>query len=274
MNADTFLFYDLETSGTNPRHDRILQFACVRTDAQLREVEPPVSFYVKLPIDILPDPAACVVTGLTPQKVNAQGMPELEAHVEIRRHLSLPGTCAVGYNSLRFDDEFVRHGFFRHFIDPYAREWQGGNSRWDLIDLTRATAALRPQGIEWPQEDGLPSFRLEALTAANRIEHAGAHDALVDVRATVALARLLKSQQPKLFEYYLGLRRKKSAAVLLSANRPQMCLHVSGMFGRERHCIAPVLPIAVHPTNANSVIVADLGRDVRSLLDWDAARHS
>lgn len=269
-DPSTFLIYDLETSGTDLRWDRIIQFACLRTDAQFNEIESPASFYVRLPIDVLPSPEATVVTGLTPQIVNASGMPELEAYVEMRRHLSRPGTCAMGYNSLRFDDEFIRHGFFRHFIDPYAREWQAGNSRWDLIDLVRAAGALRPEGMQWPTEDGLPSFRLEALTAANAIEHAGAHDALVDVRATLALARLVRKAQPKLFEYYLGMRQKKSAMALLSAARPSLSLHVSGMFGRERHCIAPVMPIAVHPTNSNSVIVADLGRDVRSLLAMSA----
>ncbi len=268
----SFLFYDLETSGVDTRSHRIMQFACMRTNADFELVEEPASFYVRLPIDVLPDPQACEVTGLTPQRVNRLGLPELEAHVEIHRHLAQPRTCALGYNSLRFDDEFVRHGFFRHFIEPYGREWQAGNSRWDLIDLTRATAALRPTGLEWPEEDGLASFRLPALTAANGIEHTGAHDALVDVRATVALAKLLREQQPRLFDYYFGMRSKKSVARMLSIAAPAMCLHVSGMFGRERHCLAPVLPLIAHPHNSNSVVVVDLGVDVDSLIRWDAER--
>ena len=81
-----------------------------------------------------------------------------------------PGTCSVGYNSIRFDDEFTRHLLYRNFHDPYAREWSEGNSRWDLIDLARLACALRPQGMEWPlRPDGAPSFRLGDLAAANDI---------------------------------------------------------------------------------------------------------
>lgn len=237
--AASFFWYDLETTGTDPRSDRIVQFAGIRTDLELNEVGEAISTYVKCPIDVLPEPAACVVTGLTPQRVNREGMKELEAYVAINRCFAQPQTCVAGFNNLRFDDEFVRHGFFRHFIDPYAREWQGGNSRWDIIDLTRAAAALRPEGIEWPSEDGLPTFRLADLADANRIAHVGAHDALSDVRATVSLARLLRAKQPKLFDYYLKLRDRGQLLRRLRPERSRLSLHVSRMFPRERHCIAP-----------------------------------
>ncbi len=268
----SFYFFDLETSGIDPRWHRTMQFAGIRTDERLNEVEPYESFYIHLPIDVLPDPGSCLVTGLTPQRVNRDGVGELEAHVRIHRHLSLPGTCGVGFNNLRFDDEFLRYGFFRNFIDPYAREWQGGNSRWDLIDLVRAAGALRPEGLEWPMEDGLPSFRLEALTTANGIEHEAAHDAASDVRATLAMARLVRRAQPKLFDYYLGLRKKSAVADLLLSASPQVRVHVSGMLGRERHCIAPIVPVVRHPNNANSVVVVDLARDVTPLIEWDVDR--
>ncbi len=148
-NGDgTFFWYDLETTGTDPRTDRIIQFAGVRTNLELDEIEPPFATYVKCPVDVLPDPSACAVTGLTPQRINRDGMDELEAYVAINRRLAQPNTCVAGFNSLRFDDEFIRFGFYRHFIDPYAREWQSGNSRWDIIDLARAAAALRPDGID------------------------------------------------------------------------------------------------------------------------------
>ena len=268
----SFFWYDLETTGTDPRSDRIIQFAGIRTDLQLNEVDSPFSTYVKCPIDVLPDPTACAVTGLTPQRVNRDGMNELEAYVAINRCFAQPQTCVAGYNSLRFDDEFVRYGFFRHFIDPYAREWQSGNSRWDIIDLARAAAALRPEGIEWPTEEGLPTFRLGELADANGIAHAGAHDALSDVRATLDLARLLRVKQPRLFDYYLRLRDRGELQRRLRPERSRLSLHVSRMFPRERNCIAPIIPLAWHPRNRNSVIVADVSRDVRPLIEWDVDR--
>jgi exodeoxyribonuclease-1 len=270
--ASTFLWYDLETTGTDPRFDRIVQFAGVRTDLSLNEVEAPFTTYIHWPIDVLPEPSACAVTGLTPQRVNREAMPELEAYVAINRAFSRPNTCVVGFNNLRFDDEFVRHAFYRHLLDPYAREWQSGNSRWDVIDLARAAAALRPEGIEWPIDAGLPSFRLEELTAANGIAHADAHDALSDVRATVGVARLIRAKQRRLFDYYYRLRDRAMARERLTPERPQVCLHVSRMFARERHCIAPVMTLARHPTNRSSVIVADLSKDVSALIEWDADR--
>jgi exodeoxyribonuclease I len=268
----TFFWYDLETTGTEPKWDRVVQFAGVRTDLDLNEIGDPVCTFVKCPIDVLPNPFATAVTGLTPQRVNAEGINELEAFVTINRLVAQPKTCVAGFNNLRFDDEFLRYGFYRHFIDPYAREWQGGNSRWDIIDLTRAAAALRPEGIEWPREGGLPSFRLEGLAAANGIGHSSAHDALSDVQATLGLARLLRRKQPRLFDYYLTLRDRAAVQLLLRPERPQICLHVSRMFPRERSCVAPIVPVARHPHNRNSVIVADLGRDVRQLVDWSADR--
>jgi len=265
----TFFWYDLETSGIDPRWHRILQFAGIRTDADLVEVADPVATYVQLPIDVLPEPSACLVTGLTPQFVSRHGQPELEAHIQMNRELSVPGTCSVGFNNLRFDDEFIRYGFYRHLIDPYAREWRFGNSRWDLIDLMRAAAALRPDGLNWPVEDGRPVFRLEALSAANGVEHANVHDALADIRATLALARMLRDRQRRLYDYYLELRDKARVQHLLSVRDPVVRVHVSGMLGGDRWSLAPVMPLIRHPRNANSVIVVDLGRDIHQLLECD-----
>ena len=272
LAAPSFYWYDLETSGIDPRWHRVMQFAGIRTDLDLNEVGDQFSTYVKLPIDVLPDPHSCLVTGLTPQFVNEHGIDELSFFCRVNDVFSTPLTCVAGFNNLRFDDEFIRYGLYRHLFDPYAREWKNGNSRWDIIDLVRAAYALRPEGIDWPLEDGLPTFRLEALTGANRLPHESAHDALSDVRATVALARLLKQRQPKLFDFYLKLRDRAEVRRILAPGEWCMCLHVSGMFPRERHCVAPIVALAPHPQNSNSVIVADLGRDVTPWLHWDADR--
>ncbi|MCY1503603.1 Exodeoxyribonuclease I [compost metagenome] len=186
----------------------------------------------------------------------------------VHRELALPGTCGAGYNSLRFDDEVTRYSFYRNFHDPYAREWQGGNSRWDLIDLVRTAYALRPEGIEWPQQDGRVSLRLELLTAANGIDHGQAHDALSDVRATIALARLLRERQPKLYDYLYQLRSKHKVQDQVRLMQP--LVHISGRFSAERHYLAVVLPLAWHPRNRNALIVLDLQSDPGPLLELDA----
>ncbi|WP_428623456.1 exodeoxyribonuclease I [Sedimenticola sp.] len=266
--ALTFYWHDYETWGADPRKDRVAQFAGIRTDEALNIVGKPLVCYCKPADDFLPQPEACLITGLTPQKALREGVVEADFFRFIHAEMSKPGTCGVGFNSVRFDDEFTRFGLFRNFFDPYAREWQNGNSRWDIIDMVRLTHALRPEGIVWPKrEDGATSFRLEELSAANGIAHEMAHDALSDVYATIEMARLIRQHQPRLFEYLLALRNKRKVAELLNLREWQPVLHVSSMYPAENGCIAMVVPIARHPTNPNGVIVYDLRADPEPLIE-------
>jgi len=270
MQDLSFYWHDYETFGRVPRRDRPAQFAGIRTDANLNEVGAPLMIYCKPAPDYLPDPESCLLTGILPQTCLEQGLPEHEFAAAIEAELALPGTVGLGYNSIRFDDEVTRHLFWRSLMDPYAREWQNGCGRWDLLDVVRCAYALRPEGIEWPKhEDGRPSFKLEHLTAANGLAHEAAHDALSDVRATIALARLLRNAQPKLFEFCLKLRKKEAVWDEIGVGRP--FLHVSGMYGPERGCIALVWPLAPHPTNKNELVVWDLAADPSELLSLNAA---
>lgn len=267
MTASIF-WYDYETTGINPRCDRPLQVAGIRTDEALNPIGEPLNLYCRLSDDILPHPAAVLVTGIDPQVLKTQGLDEADFVTRVHAELALPGTCGAGYNTLRFDDEVTRYSFYRNFFDPYAREWQGGNSRWDLIDLVRTAYALRPEGIVWPQEEGRVTLRLEQLTRANDIEHGQAHDALSDVRATIGLARLLRERQPRLYAFLYQLRSKHR--VLEQIRLLQPLLHVSGRFSAARHYLAPVLPLAWHPRNRNALIVCDLQADPNVLLELDA----
>ncbi len=268
---NTFYWYDLETTGIDPKWDRIVQIAGVRTDEDLNVVGDEYCTYVHLADDVLPSPDASLITGITPQLTHYKGISETTALIEINRLFSEPNTCVVGYNSLRFDDEFIRYSLYRNLMDPYAREWQNGNSRWDLLDLVRATGGLRRDGIVWPEdEEGLPVYKLEELARSNGIEHGHAHDAMSDVHATVAMARLIKQHQPKLFDYYFNLRQKKKVRALLEPYGAQMCIQVSGIYPRVRSGVAPIISLARHPTNSNSILVVDLGEDVEPLLDLSA----
>ncbi|MBA1181675.1 exodeoxyribonuclease I [Pseudomonas psychrotolerans] len=265
--TQSIFWYDFETTGIDPRRDRPLQVAGVRTDLDLNEIEAPLNLHCQLSEDVLPHPAACLVTGILPATLQRLGLRERDFVLRLHEELRRPNTCSVGYNNLRFDDEMVRHSLYRNFHDPYAREWQQGNSRWDVLGLVRALYAFRPESLDWPQDEQRVSLRLDRLTVANGIEHAQAHDALADVRATLALARLVKQRQPRLYDYLWTQRQKKAALARIRLLEP--LLHVSGRFSAERHFLAPVLPLAWHPVNRTALIVCDLGLAPEPLLDLD-----
>ena len=267
----SFLWHDYETFGTHPALDRPAQFAALRTDASLNLQGDPLEWYCAPADDVLPRPGACLVTGITPQDAASKGVCEAEFARLIHHEMMEPGTCGAGYNSLRFDDEFTRNLFYRNLRDPYEREYRNGNTRWDLIDLARMCYALRPEGIVWPEhQPGHPSFRLEDLTAANAIQHAGAHAALADVRATIDLARLLRDRQPRLFEWALSMRDQKAVLDLLDPLHPEPILHTSARIPAVRGCTSLYLVLAQMPDRPKSVIAIDLMADPRALIEASA----
>lgn len=270
-NDNRFYWYDLETFGIDTRYDRIAQFAGIQTDMNLNIVGEPDMFYCQPTFDYLPTPESVLVTGITPQKCQQDGLSEEQFSKRIYGIFSQGNSCVAGYNSVRFDDECIRSLFYRNLMDPYAREYSDGNSRWDLIDLVRATFALRPAGIQWPlREDGQPSFKLEDLTAENGLAHEAAHDALSDVRATIQMAQLIKQKQPRLFEFGLKMRDKHYVKSLLNWDLLQPLVHVSGMIPAERGCVSLFVPLAVDPRNKNGVICYDLSFAPDDLLNLSA----
>ncbi|MCG2585728.1 exodeoxyribonuclease I [Massilia sp. TS11] len=275
MANHTFLWHDYETFGAVPRRDRPAQFAAIRTDAELNEIGEPIMVFCQPANDYLPDPGACLITHITPQQCLAEGVPEHSFAEIIQEAFSVPGTIGVGYNTIRFDDEVTRFLLWRNLIDPYAREWQNQCGRWDLLDVVRMTYALRPDGIAWPRhEDGRPSFKLEHLSAANGLVHEAAHDALSDVRATIALARLIRQQQPRLFDFCFSLHRKERVLEEIQWHLPPAqrapFLHVSGMFPAEQGCISLMWPLAQHPSNKNEILAWDCRYDPSELFTLDA----
>ena len=271
----TFLWHDYETFGTSARADRPAQFAAIRTDANLNPIGEPINLLCQPAPDFLPDAQSCLITGITPQACHAQGLPEHAFAAQIHAAFSQPDTIGVGYNSIRFDDEFTRFLLWRNLFEPYGREWQNGCARWDLLDVMRLCHALRPEGIVWPKnEEGKTSFRLELLSAANGLAHEQAHDALSDVRATIALARLVKNAQPKLWEFALELRSKQRVAEVLglpaTALTAKPFLHISGMVPAQHGHLALMWPLAQHPSNKNEIIARDLRHDPRELASLNA----
>lgn len=228
----TFYFYDLETSGISPRNDRIMQFAGQRTDLELKPIGKPDNFLIKLTADVLPQAEAILTHGISPQQANSKGISEAEFLKTFTGKLAKPSTVFIGFNNIRFDDEFIRFSLWRNFYDAYEWQWKDNCSRWDLLDLTRMTRALRPEGIEWPfATDGKPTVSLGAMAAVNKLAQDTAHDALSDVNTSIDLARLIKQKQPKLFDYLFQLRDKANVEVLVNSGLP--IIYTSGRYPSE-----------------------------------------
>lgn len=270
--SPTFFFYDLETFGLNPKEDKIAQFAGIRTDMDFNIIGEPINLYCQPPEDYIPDPNAILITGITPNEALEKGLSEREFASRIHQEFSQPDTCILGYNNIRFDDEMIRYLFYRNFIDPYAYSWQNNNSRWDLLDIVRATHAFRPEGIHWPlDEEGIVSFKLENLSKANNLLHEKAHDALSDVYATIGMAKLIKEIQPRLFDYYFNHRRARDLNHLVDLQKLTPLLHVSGMFGTARNNLSMIMPMIFNPHNKNELISIDLMGDISGLLTLPAS---
>lgn len=267
--AKTFFFYDLETSGLSARDARIMQFAGIRTDMDLHPVGEPYNILVKLNDDTLPSPEALLVTGITPQQTQADGLSEAEFAKLLVEEVFIPDTVAVGFNNIRFDDEFVRHLLWRNFYDPYEWSWKDGRSRWDLLDVVRMTRALRPDGIVWPvNKDGKATNRLELLTKENGIDHLKAHDALSDVEALIAVTQLIKDHQPQLYEYLLTIRDKNKIKELVNLDVKKPFVYTSGRYDMEHEKTTVAFPLT-SGRNGNAVVY-DLRYDPSLFINLDA----
>ena len=259
MQPASFFFYDLETSGINSRQARIMQFAGIRTDLNLKPIGEPENILIKLTPDILPDPEAILITGITPQQTLAEGITEAEFLRHFTENIATPGTVFLGFNTVRFDDEFMRCLHYRNFYDAYEWQWQDGKSRWDLLDVVRMTRALRPEGIKWPFDvNGKPTNRLELLTGLNGLSHEHAHDALSDVYATIEVARMIRNKQPKLFDYLYSMRDKRKVADLVDAEQP--FVYTSGQYSSEYEKTAVVVKLC-DPPKKQGALVFDLRFD-------------
>ncbi len=268
--AKSILWYDLETFGLNPHVDRIAQAAFIRTDLELNIIEEPQILYAKLTDDYLPNPESVIITGITPQFVNEHGIDEYDFIRRINDMFMVPGTVGAGFNSINFDDECIRTTLYRNLFDPYQREYKEGRSRWDIMNLVRATKDLRPDGIEFSKknpETGYTSFKLTDLTEENHIEQEGAHDALVDVRATIEVAKLIKTRQPRLYNYAFTNRFKNNVWAVMNLYKHEPVLHTSAMYVSERGNTHPILPLMANKDKGNEIYCFDLTKEIPKSLD-------
>ena len=267
--------YDLETSGVHPACDRIVQFAGVRATDDLSNIVAEANFLVALDPDVVPDPEALLVGQLSPQRLREEGVPE---HLAVTRMAEFFGsdspTLRVGYNSIAFDDEFVRYANWRNMMNPYREEWSGGNRRMDAQTLCRAASVLTPSAMpEWPvDEDGEPTYRLGRLIEAAGLDfEERAHDALSDSKATLNLLRHIRQSARRLWQVCVDCANKRHASAIATRS-DSILMHVSPFYGNARRCSAPLAYVGINPTIGTRSIHVDLAAEAEPemLLDLPA----
>ncbi|QJC37868.1 exodeoxyribonuclease I [Enterobacteriaceae endosymbiont of Donacia bicoloricornis] len=263
----SFLFYDYETFGLNPKKDRIAQFACIRTDINLNIISSPIVTYCKLPSDYLPDPNSIIIHNISPYVVNLKGLKENEFAHFINKIFSYPNTCILGYNNINFDDEFSKFLFYRNFYDAYEWFWKNNNSRWDILNLIRACYVLRPNGIFWPKINNIPIFNLEKIAILNNIlPYYKSHDALSDVYTTISLTKLVKNKQPLLFKYFFKYKNKNFLIKIINLLKIQILIHISNIYKNKDNNLNCITPLFWHPENKNILITFNLKKKISSFL--------
>lgn len=257
---ETIFWHDYEAGGTDAKSVAPMQFAGIRTTLDLEFIDEPCDWYCQLSGDRLPHPVAIAITKINVLKdCQEKGKPEPLFFRSIHAELSVPGTCVTGYNSLAYDDEVTRFGFWRNLLPPYAYAFENGNSRWDLLNVVAAYRAFSPESIKWPHhEDGRVSLKLEDIARENAITQENAHNAMDDVIALVGVSQLLQRANQELWKFLWDRRSKKSVKHMFY---PASIGHMSSSsFGADDNYYSPVMILGSVPGDANKYVFVRLDK--------------
>jgi exodeoxyribonuclease-1 len=281
MTSRTYLFYDIETTGLNKCFDQVLNFAAIRTNSNLETLSEH-EFDIKLNPDVIPSPESLLIHGMGLESMQ-EGMRECDAMVEIHKLMNEPGTISLGYNTLGFDDEFLRFSFFRHFLSPYTHQFANQCRRMDLYPITTLYHLYDQEvNVKWPEVDGKVSLKLEELNRVNQFVEGASHNAMVDVKATLELARRFHENEPmwnyacQYFEKTTDQNRQQSISDFITSNiaRYNVALMVNGPFGSANNFLVPALCLGPHQFYRNQTLWLRLDREdlIDKLTESTAAK--
>jgi len=275
MTKPTYLFYDIETTGLNKCFDQVLQFAAIRTDHELNELSH-VEINIKLNNDVIPSPAA-IITHRIGVKDFSKGLSEFEAMEKIHALLNTPKTISVGYNSLGFDDEFLRFSFYKNLLSPYTHQFANNCGRMDIYPITLLYYLFKPDHLQWPNNNGVTNLKLENLNACNQFFEGQAHHAMVDVEVTLALAKKLfedKTMWNFVTDYFKKTVDESritdcESQLKINDRHYKVGLMINGKIGSSVQFIAPVIHLGQHQHYKNQSLWLRLDNEELTLAKSD-----
>ena len=264
-----FVFFDIETTGLSKCWSQITQIAAVRTDSDFNIVDVNHDIFDlrgrRLPW-IVPSPGAMLVTGVTPDQLERTPLSHYEMMAEVAAAFKdwAPATF-IGYNSIAFDEQHIRNTLFSTLYPPYLTS-QPGCGRADAYTILKVISALTPGIIYLPEINGKPSMKLGPVLRANGIPfaEADAHDALADVKGTIALMRLMHERCPTIANHMLRMASRRAAQAFFDEN--VIFRHVT-YYGTPH--VALSKRVAAHPNNPNCIAIFDLAHDPAPYLNLD-----
>ncbi len=203
-----YVFYDFETCSSNVSYGQIIQAAAVLVNDNFQELDR-YEGRCKLSPGVIPEAMALLVNKTTPKMLKETNL----SHYQMIRQMmdkfnQWKNSIFIGYNSIEFDEEFLRRTLFKNLEYPYLTV-TNGNERGDLLGLARAAHLYYPDCIKTPISDrNNPLFKLEKLAPMNNIKHDEAHSAIGDVIATIEIAKLLSKKAPNVWKASLMTTNK------------------------------------------------------------------
>ena len=268
LNQYNYLFYDFETTGQNPCFDQGVRLAIIETDSQFNIINNH-NIDIQLRNDILPHPKALLVNKLSIDDLKI-GDNEYEAFKKIHQIFNAPNKISIGYNSLNFDDIFLRFGFYRNLLEPYSHHnpLKGNNFRADLYNMIFIYYLYKNQeSIVWPMVNNRLSLRLENINAINNLYEGMSHDAEVDVHVTIQLAKKLYSIDSKMWNYLISSFIKNNEKnninklpiiTCINDDQYKVGIFISNKVGLKSNYCAPVIYLCDDPKSKGQIFLLRL----------------
>ena len=168
-NELRFVIYDFETTGRNSNWDQIIQVGAILVNHSFEELDR-VELRSSLKPGLIPEPGALLVNNTSTEVLKKSNLTHYHMVNEIfKKFNKWSPAIFIGYNSIDFDEEFLRKTFFKSLHNPYLTQLNG-NKRADILSMVRSASLFFPEAIKFSNnEKGNPILKLDQIACENRV---------------------------------------------------------------------------------------------------------